>query len=257
VDRAPRVLAPFGQEAREPLQVAVGGLESLERLAQVGGVRLGVRPGRVVRERLAAGVGQDLQVGARVSVELREDLVGIHVGPRLGKADAAALGQLARRQRAWVELHEHVLEARLRAQEHLGVAVDRLVLVLDLQLDDRDAVLELDAADVADLDAGDVHGLALAGHDCLAGLELGLDLVEVRADAGHPGGQVEALVGQDVAGDARRHDDQEDDRDEVAQVLSDRARHGPGVPLTAFSLTLGIALVWHSTSRRYGGLRAG
>ena len=42
-------------------------------------------------------------------------------------------------------------------------------------------------------------------------------------------GQVEALVGQDVAADDRRDEDQHDDRGEVAQVLADRHPHGAGL----------------------------
>ena len=75
---------------------------------------------------------------------------------------------------AGIERQVHVLEAGLGAQQDGGVLVDRLVLVLDLHLDDRAAVLEGHVADVADLDAGDVHGLALAGHDRLGGLQLAL-----------------------------------------------------------------------------------
>ena len=43
------------------------------------------------------------------------------------------------------------------------------------------AVLELDAADVADAHAGDAHGLALAGDHGLRGRELGLQLVAASA----------------------------------------------------------------------------
>ena len=89
----------------------------------------------------------------------------------------------------------------------------------EVELEDGVAVPELDRADVAHLDAGDVHRLALAGHDGLARLELGLDLVEVRADSGNPGGQVEALVGEDVATHDQRDHDHHDHRDELAQVL--------------------------------------
>ena len=38
--------------------------------------------------------------------------------------------------------------------------------------------------------------------------------------------EVEALVGEDVAGDSQREEAKEDDRDEVAQMLLDRATHG-------------------------------
>ena len=81
-------------------EVAVRGLEALERLAQVRGVRLRVRPGRVVGERLAAGVGEDLEVRARVAVELGEDLVGVHV--RAASAPGRCARPRAARPRACV-----------------------------------------------------------------------------------------------------------------------------------------------------------
>ena len=43
----------------------------------------------------------------------------------------------------------------------------------------------------------------------------------------HPGGQVEALVGEDVAADEQREDDHHDHGDELAQVLLDRESHLP------------------------------
>ncbi len=49
-------------------------------------------------------------------------------------------------------------------------------------------VFEVDRADLADLDAGDVDRLALARGDRLRGGELGVELVEVLAEAGDPVG---------------------------------------------------------------------
>ena len=69
---------------------------------------------------------------------------------------------------ARVDLEEHVLQAGLGAQERGGVLLDvALVLGLELELDDGLAVLELDLADLADLDARGAHGLALARLDRL------------------------------------------------------------------------------------------
>ena len=66
------------------------------------------------------------------------------------------------------------------------------VLGLDVERDDREAVPELDAADVADLDAGDVHALALARSDGLGRLELGLDLEASSPRIGNQLGSADA-----------------------------------------------------------------
>ena len=98
VDHVPDVLAAGDQEPGDLLAVARGGLEALEDLAQVlrrGLVVARVGAGDLVVEGRAAGVQQDLEVCARVGVELRQELVGVHVRERVGHAHAAALGQLA------------------------------------------------------------------------------------------------------------------------------------------------------------------
>ena len=161
-----------------------------------------------------------------------------------------------------VELGDHVLQAGLGPQQDRGVAVDAVVARLDLHADDRAAVLELDALDLADLDARDVHRLALARRDGLGGLHLRLDLVEVLADHRHPARQRQALVGQDHRRDEARDQDQADDRREVLEVLADRGHRvelGWAVGLVgavlaaAGPLTFGSLLVWQGTSGRYGG----
>ena len=53
----------------------------------------------LVAEGGAAGVQQDPQVRARVAVERRQHLVGVHVGQRVGDRDPAALLDLAGRSR--------------------------------------------------------------------------------------------------------------------------------------------------------------
>ena len=147
VDHAPDVAPPLGQQAGEARPVAGGGLEALERLAQVllGGLVVALRrPGGLVVEGEGALVEQDAHVGARVAVELGQHLVGVHVGQRVGLRHAPALGQVARLLGAGIEREEHVLQAGLRPQQDGGVAVDRPVLVPDLHGHHGPAVLERD-----------------------------------------------------------------------------------------------------------------
>ena len=103
------------------------------------------------------------------------------------------------------------------------VAIDRQEVAIDAERHDRDPVLELDVLDVADLDAGDAQRLALAGDDGLGGLELGLELEGTLLEDRDP----QPLVLDDhVRG--RDPDEQEQrDRDEVAEVLADRDAHPP------------------------------
>src|SRR4029453_8691056 len=99
---------------------------------------------------------------------------------------------------------------------------------------DGATVLELHVADLADLYAGDVHGLPLARDDRLPGGQLGLDLVEVGPDHRNPRGQVEALVGEGVAGDSERSHEEEQQRHEDAHLLLDLPPHGPPPTAAAF-----------------------
>src|SRR4029078_13480348 len=91
---------------------------------------------------------------------------------------------------------------------------------------DCDAVLEVDAGDVADLDAGEVHGLTLTGRHRLGGLELRLQLEPVLAEEGEPGRQRRALLGEDH--EQRRQADhrEHEDGDEVARVCPQCLLHG-------------------------------
>ena len=70
--------------------------------------------------------------------------------------------------------------------------------------------LELDARDLADLDAGDVDRLALARRDRLGGRHLGLDLEEVLADDGTHAGSASRWLAEDH------------DRDDRATTISSR-----------------------------------
>ena len=175
---------------------------------------------------LPEAVDQQLQVLARVGVEHREDLVRVDV--RLRRADRdreAALGH-RRVAAARLQVDEHVLQPGLGPQQRGRVGVDQiLVLGVEVHLDHGVAVLEVDAADVADAHAGDAHGLALAGDDGLRGRELRLQLVGLRLDER----EAHALVVEDVGRDAGGDQDQPDDGREVAEVLLDRG-HLPAFP---------------------------
>ncbi len=75
---------------------------------------------------------------------------------------------------AGFDLDDHVVEVGLRSQQQARVGVDQFhVFGLDVHADDGVAVFEIDRGDLADLDAGDVDRLALAGGDRLCGRELG------------------------------------------------------------------------------------
>ena len=91
--------------------------------------------------------------------------------------------------------------------------------------DHRDAVLEADRADPADLDPGDVDRLSLAGRHRLRRAELGVQLVEVLAEARHPTRERRLLVVEDDQQREQRQQNQHDDADEVTQVVSDRSLH--------------------------------
>src|SRR5918996_550916 len=114
--------SPSGQRLRQPLAVASGRLEALERLAQVRGRALAVRrargaglgpdrsdvlPAPVVAQGGAGVVQEYAQVGARVAVERRKDLVRVHVGQRVGHPHPAALLELPGLRRAGVERQDH------------------------------------------------------------------------------------------------------------------------------------------------------
>ena len=165
-------------------------------------------------ERGAGGPEQDLQVGARVGVQGGEQLVEVRIGRRLRDRDRAAARHGAGAGRALVELDGHVLQRRLGAQQHRRVAVDRAVLLVDVQRHHRDSVAEAHVGDQPHLDPGDRDRLALAGRDRLRGLEVGVDRVVARADHRDPAGNRQPLLREDVAAHEHGDHDQRDDRDE-------------------------------------------
>ena len=191
----------------------MGGLEAAQDLAQV-------EPAAVEP---AAGVAdQQRQVVARVGVELGEDLVRVDVRRGRLDRDREALAGGGRLVAARLEVDEHVLEAGLGPQQRAGVLPDHaLVLGVDDHLDHGLAVLQLDVADVADADAGDAHGLALARGDGLGGRELGLqDQRRLLPREAH------ALLVEQVEGDAGGHGDEAEHGERLLRMLPDRG-HRP------------------------------
>ena len=203
---------------------------------------------------LGAGGQQQLQEGLGVRVERGEDLVGVDVGLGRGERDRRALLDAGAVLGARVDLDHHVVEAGLRAQQQRGVLLDQLgLVVVDLHRHLGLAVLEIDRRDVADLDAGDDHRLALARRHGLGRGELGVDLEPLLAEDRDPGRERAGLVAEDDEGGDDAGDDEPDDRQEVAQVLSDRAPHGTATGLGGPSAArgpfrLGIGFVWQATS---------
>ena len=214
-------------------------------------------------EAVACALEQELQVGAGVAVERGEDLVGLHVGLGLRERDRRALGELLARVPGSISIVMSWSPVRGRsstvASERISGAYFSSTSIVTTALPS----LELDLGDVADLDPGDVHGLALARGDRLRGRELGLELEPVVAEDRDPGRVGLLLLGEDVGGHRQPRHQQGRDRDEVAQVFADRASHGtvagaagptsPGRPVPPVPLTSGSGLVWQATSVRYGG----
>ena len=203
---------------------AVDRAEAAEELAEV--LAAPVQP-------LAALGQEQAQVGPGVAVERREDLVDVRVRRGVGERDRVAVLELVVVRvgvgvRARVELEEHVLQARLRAEQDRRVLVDRQELAVDVHRHDRVTVLVVDGRDVADANAGHPDRLALAGGHGLGGREVGLELEGLLLEQRDP----QALVLDD---DVRREqaDRQEaEDRQEIAQVVSDRLAHQPFAPFT-------------------------
>ena len=212
-DQVPQVLAPLGDLGVHPREIAVGGLEAAQDLAQV-------EPAAV---EAAAGVAdQQRQVVARVGVELGEDLVRVDV--RRGRLDRhrVALAGGGRVVAARLEVDEHVLQAGLRPQQRAGVLPDHaLVLGVDDHLDHGLAVLQLDVADVADADARDADGLTLARGHGLGGGELGVQDQRRRLPR-----EAHALLVEQVEGDACGHGDEAEHGERLLRVLPDRG-HRP------------------------------
>jgi hypothetical protein len=183
-----------------------------EDLAQVGAA---------VLEAQARARDQELQVVARVGIEHPQDLVRMDVLDRL--RDVERLPLLERPPAARVELEEHVLERRLRPQERGRlVRHEPLVLGVDLHLDHRAAVHQLDLAYLADLHAGYAHGLPLSRRDGLRGRQLGLQRDRRLLDQR----EAQPLVGDDVGADPQADRHERDQQQESGQVAPDRVPHG-------------------------------
>ena len=257
------VARAYGELAVEPDRVAPEGLEAPQRVGQLAALSA---------HRLARAPEQQLQRRPRVAVERRQELVEVHVRQRPVDRDREAVGRLARGACARIDLQHHVVEAGLRAQHRRGVAVERVVGV-DLHRHDRPPVHEVDLRQLAHVDPGDLHRLALAGGDGLGGRHLRLVHGELRADARHPAGQRQTLLGEDVAAHDGGDQGERDDRDELLAVLADRAHHGRPPPraLAAAAVAVepwasdgpvravrsGLRCVWQATSVRRGGFVAG
>jgi hypothetical protein len=211
VDEALEGVPALGGGTRHAGEVAVQRLEPAQHLAEIVAAPL---------EALAEPGDEQPQVVALIDVQGGVDLVGVHVGRRVPDRDRAALGY--RRSGAGVDLEEHVLERRLRTEQGGRTAADDvLVLRLDLELEVRHTVFRLDVGYLADLDAGDPHGLPLPRLRRLRVLELDEDLLGLLLDEG----EAQALLAEDVAGHTERQHDEAENGQEVAQVLADRVRH--------------------------------
>ena len=152
-------------------------------------------------EAAPGAVEQELEVVARVLVEDGEDLVRVDVGQRVLDRDRVVLLRDRRAVLpARVELEEHVLQARLRRSRAVASSWTSLELLVDVELDDRPAVAQVHGGDVADADAGDADGLALAGGDRLRRGDLGLQDERALLEVGDP----QPLLLEDVVRTRRR-----------------------------------------------------
>ena len=122
----------------------------------------------------ARSVDSSCEVRARVGVERAEDLVDVDVRERVRDRDREARLGDRRRAAARVDSSMNMSFSPVFGRSSARrVLVDQLlVLRVDVHLHDRDAVLQRDAADRADLNAGDAHGLSLARRHRLRGREL-------------------------------------------------------------------------------------
>jgi hypothetical protein len=174
-----------------------------------------------VVEAFARAGQQLLQVGARVAIQSRQEFVEVHVGRRLRQRQDFAAVQLPGGGGSGVDLHGHVLELALGAQEQGRVAVDARVFGGHFHGHRGDPFVQVHACDFADLGARDRHRLALPGGDCLSGLELGLEREVFVSEHRHPGRELEVLVREDVAADRRRDHDHAHHREERRAVALD------------------------------------
>ncbi len=143
------------------------------------------------------------------------------------KASKGMLGSVCESGKLWpastwplpspgLDLDGHVVEVGFRPQQQRRVGVDQVqVLRLDVHADHRVAVFEVDRGDLADLDAGDDHRLALARRDGLRVVEVRRQVDEVFADERRPGGQRRFLLGEDPQRHRDRGERQDGDRDRV------------------------------------------
>ncbi len=109
--------------------------------------------------------------------------------------------------------------------------------------------MQRDAADLADLYAGDRHFLALSAGDARGVGEVGLDGVVALPE------HERRLLLEDVAGDEDGGEEDGGDRDEVDAMGCDRSFHGPA-PVPA-ALRSGADWVRQETLRRSGGAAPG
>jgi hypothetical protein len=209
VDQIGELLAALGDHRVQAVEITVQRPQAAEQLAEVLALAL---------QALAGPDQEQTQIRLRVGIEAREDLVDVDVGRGVLDRHHPAVVDLAGLLRAGVELEEHVLKARARAQEDRGVLVDRQVLAVDAEGDHGATVLELDGLDLPDLDARDVDGLPLPGHNGLRRRELRLQLERLVLEDR----ESQALLLDDDVGRNQGDHDEDHDRDEVAQVLADR-----------------------------------
>ena len=227
-DQVPQVLPPLGDRGVHAREVAVRRLEPPQHLAQVQPAAFEPAPGVA---------DQQLQVVARVGVELGEDLVRVDV--RRGRGDRDRVAGLRGRRAVGprLEVDEHVLQAGPGPQQRAGVGADHpLVLGVDHHLDDGLAVAQLDGADVADPHAGHAHGLALARDHGLGGRELGVQ----PQRRGLPR-EAHALLVEQVQRHAGGDDDQAEDGEDLLRVLADRGHRPAPVCAAILSISCGVA----------------
>src|SRR5205823_4693155 len=118
--------------------------------------------------------------------------------------------------------------------------------------------LEVDVADLADLDPGDVDRLPLTGRHRLGGQELGLEVEEVLAEERHPARQRSLLLADDHQRRRQAGDREHDHGDQVPFLSAQNPAHGtaagvggPGWP--AGPLRSGAACVSQATLWLIGG----
>ena len=152
-------------------------------------------------EALGAALDQQLQVVAGVAVERGEDLVGLHVGLGLRERDRRALLDLRRpRVPGSSSIVMSCRPVRGRSSTVASSWISGAYFCSTSIVTTAWPFIELDLGDVAGLDAGDVHRLALARGDRLRGRELGLELEAVVAEERDPRRVRLLLLGEDQHG---------------------------------------------------------